>query len=207
MSAARQSLRPRSALRPAHPSSAPPAARIGGRPDQKTAIGEKAEDRERQRCYTSRLSLEPSGHDPAEDNRSGDRDDRTDGEERSRLVLLGAVAKRAERGACGRNPDRPDRDGSYRPLQPASVACGFLLKDAPEERLLTAIQVVAEGRLALRPVGHPAPDRRVLTPRPRRSPARARRAHRPRARGAAPPRRGALERRDRRATSWSASTP
>ncbi len=55
------------------------------------------------------------------------------------------------------------------------------------------------GRLALRPVRHPPPDRRVLAPRPDRPSTGARRAHGARARGAAAPRPGPLERRDRRA--------
>ena len=39
-------------------------------------------------------------------------------------------------------------------------ASGFLLKDAPEERLITAIRVVADGA-PVRPVGDPAADRGV----------------------------------------------
>ena len=65
-------------------------------------------------------------------------------------------------------------------------ASGFLLKDAPEERLLTAIQVVAEGGSLFAPCAD-------------RSATGARRAYCPRARGAAPARAGPLERRDRRA--------
>ena len=86
-------------------------------------------------------------------------------------------------------------------------ASGFLLKDAPEERLLTAIQVVAEGGSLFAP----SVTRRLIDEFSRRAPTAAasgaRRAHQPRARGAPAPRPGALERRDRSATSSSASTP
>ena len=40
-------------------------------------------------------------------------------------------------------------------------ASGFLLKDAPEERLITAIRVVADGGSLFAPVRHPSADRRV----------------------------------------------
>ena len=78
-------------------------------------------------------------------------------------------------------------------------ASGFLLKDAPEERLLTAIQVVAEGGSLFAP----SVTRRLIDEFSRRAPDRpatgARRAHCARARGAAAARPGPLERRDRRA--------
>ena len=86
-------------------------------------------------------------------------------------------------------------------------ASGFLLKDAPEERLLTAIQVVAEGGSLFAP----SVTRRLIDEFSRRAPTgssrRARRAHRPRARGAPAPRPGPVQRRDRRRSSSSASTP
>ena len=85
-------------------------------------------------------------------------------------------------------------------------ASGFLLKDAPEERLLTAIQVVAEGGSLFAP----SVTRRLIDEFSRRAPAApsagTRRADRAGARGAAAPRAGALERRDRGRASSSAST-
>jgi DNA-binding NarL/FixJ family response regulator len=77
-------------------------------------------------------------------------------------------------------------------------ASGFMLKDAPPEELLAAIEVVARGDALIAP----AVTRSVIEEFVRRSPAqarrrRARRAHRPRARGARAARARAVERRDR----------
>ena len=80
-------------------------------------------------------------------------------------------------------------------------ASGFMLKDAPPEELLAAIEVVARGDALIAP----AVTRSVIeefvrrSPRAQPAPAAARRAHRPRARGARAARARAVERRDRRA--------
>ena len=75
-------------------------------------------------------------------------------------------------------------------------ASGFLLKDAPEERLTTAIRVVADGGSLFAPQRDPSTHRGVREPRTGR-PASALRAHRAGDRG--PPARGARarQRRDR----------
>ena len=77
-------------------------------------------------------------------------------------------------------------------------ASGFLLKDAPEERLITAIRVVADGGSLFAPVGDPSADRGVLDAPAAAHAACPRHADRPRDRGAAPGRARAVQRRDRR---------
>ena len=77
-------------------------------------------------------------------------------------------------------------------------ASGFLLKDAPEERLVQAIRIIAEGNSAPPPSRHPATDRGVHPPdADRRRPTRSG-PHRARARRVETAGQGSEQRRDRR---------
>ena len=85
-------------------------------------------------------------------------------------------------------------------------ASGFLLKDAPEERLTTAIRVVAEGGSLFAP----SVTRRLIEEFARRAPRRTtgpHRADRPRARRAPSGRPRPLQRRDRGRAVRLARTP